>query len=90
MKFVYPAVIREEEGCFKVSFPDLKDCIAEGATLEAAIENAKEAEKNWITVELEDEGILPEITAVSDIVTAENETVRTISATVKFTEGWEE
>lgn len=90
MKFVYPAVIKEVNGIFKVRFPDLAECEAEGRTMEEAIENAKEAEKNWITVELEEEGTLPEITAAGDIETEENETVRTISATVKFTEGWEE
>ncbi len=90
MKFVYPAVIRKENDRFRVSFPDLAECVAEGATLEEAIENAKEAERNWITVELEEEGMLPEITALCDIAVEENETVRNISATVKFTEGWEE
>ncbi|MGI6079442.1 MAG: type II toxin-antitoxin system HicB family antitoxin [Candidatus Avilachnospira sp.] len=90
MKFVYPAVIKEENNRFTVRFPDLAECVAEGASLEEAIENAKEAEKNWIALELEEEGVLPEISAVGDIVTEENETVRNISATVKFTEGWEE
>ena len=61
MKFAYPAVFTQEnDGKYKVVFPDLEGCAAEGDTLEEAIEKAKEAESAWIEVELEDSWELPE------------------------------
>ena len=53
MKFIYPAVFRQtENGGYKAWFPDLECCEASGETLEDAIENANEAARTWITVEL--------------------------------------
>ena len=91
MKFIYPAVIRQEEdGRFHAQFPDLADCKAEADTLEDVIEKAKEAEYNWIALELEEENELPARTEAADIHAKEGEIVRNISTTVKFFEGWEE
>lgn len=42
MKLLYPAIIKEEEGRFFVSFPDLDEAITEGETLEEALHNAEE------------------------------------------------
>lgn len=91
MKFIYPAVIREENGRFKAEFPDLAQCTAEADSLEDVIEKAKEVEYNWIALELEEaEPQLPARTEISDIKIKDGEIVRNISATVKFFEGWEE
>lgn len=45
MKIHYPAKITysKEDKSFLVEFPDLKGCLTEGSTLEAAFKNAKEA-----------------------------------------------
>ena len=49
MKFAYPAIfILDENGRYKVVFPDLEGCAAEGDNFEEALERAKEAEEAWI------------------------------------------
>ena len=56
MKFIYPAVFRKkEDGGYDAHFPDLECCEASGETLDDAIDNANEAARTWITVELEEE-----------------------------------
>ena len=56
MKFIYPAVFRQtESGGYRAWFPDLECCEASGETLDDAIENANEAARTWLTVELEED-----------------------------------
>ena len=49
----YPASIRpltEAEGSgYFIEFPDLPGCVADGETVEEAIENASDALKSWLT-----------------------------------------
>lgn len=63
MIFIYPAVLRKEgDGRYHAFFPDLECCEASGDTLDDAIDNANDAAKTWIGVELEeDEPILPHV-----------------------------
>ena len=53
MTFTYPAVFtkKEEGDGYHAFFPDLEMCEADGADLEDAIENARDAAQNWISVE---------------------------------------
>ena len=53
MTFVYPAVFtpHEKDNGFHVEFPDLECCEADGPDLEDAVENARDAARNWITAE---------------------------------------
>lgn len=92
MKFIYPAVFRKQEnGGYHAFFPDLECCEAEGETLDDAIDNANEAAKNWITVELEEEDpVFPYVSDISDIETEEGDIVRNISVNIRFYEGWDE
>lgn len=92
MKFIYPAVFRKnEDGHYNAWFPDLELCEASGETLEDAIENANEAARNWITVELEEEDpLLPYVTDIEDIAVKEGDIVRNISVNIRFYEGWDE
>ena len=54
MKFIYPAVFKKKtDGGYAAYFPDLEFCEASGETLDDAIDNANEAARTWITVELE-------------------------------------
>ena len=74
MTFTYPAVFTEKEDGtgYHAFFPDLEMCEADGADLEDAIENARDAAQNWISVELEEfEGDLPFATHVDDIELAD-------------------
>jgi predicted RNase H-like HicB family nuclease len=44
----YTALIDGEEGAYGVAFPDLPGCVAQAATLEAALRNAGEALRDFI------------------------------------------
>ena len=66
MNFIYPAVFRKgEDGKYHASFPDLECCEAVGDTLDDAIDNANDAARSWLSVELEEEE--PELPCVSDM-----------------------
>lgn len=41
------------EGGYVISFPELPGCLTSGETIEAALENAKDAKKEWIRAALE-------------------------------------
>ena len=87
MTFTYPAVFtpHAKDSGFHAQFPDLECCEADGPDLEDAIENAREAAHNWITVELEEyEGDLPFSTHVEDIGLEEGQFVRMISMRIKL------
>lgn len=87
MTFTYPAVFtKKEDGTgFHAFFSDLEMCEADGADLEDAIENARDAAQNWISVELEEfEGDLPFATHVDDIELAENQVAKQIMVKIKF------
>ena len=91
MKFIYPAVFRKTEaGTYKGFFPDLEDCTVEGDTLEEAVDNANDAARDWITVELEDDCPLPPISDESDMALKEGDIIRNIAVTIRFTDGWDE
>ena len=87
MTFTYPAVFTktEEGNGYHAFFPDLEMCEADGADLEDAIENARDAAQNWISVELEEfEGDLPFATHMDDIELAENQVAKQIMVKIKF------
>jgi len=103
MKFIYPAVFKKKtDGGYAAYFPDLEFCEASGETLDDAIDNANEAARTWITVELEEdepgptvtakggEPILPHVSDPEDILLAEDELIRNISVNIRFYEGWDE
>ena len=92
MKFIYPAVFRKKQGGgYDAWFPDLECCEAFGETLDDAIDNANEACRNWIAVELEEEEpLLPYVSEIEDIETQEGDIVRNISVNIRFYEGWDE
>ena len=79
-------ITEKEDGTgYHAFFPDLEMCEADGADLEDAIENARDAAQNWISVELEEfEGDLPFATHVDDIELAENQVAKQIMVKIKF------
>ena len=92
MKFIYPAVFRKKEDVgYHEFFPDLEYCEACGDTLYDAIDNANEAARNWLTVELEeDDPLLPYVSDHEDIEVEEGDIIRNISVNIRFYEGWDE
>ena len=92
MKFIYPAVFRKaSEGGYKCHFPDLECCEAVGDTLDDAIDNANDAARSWLSVELEEEEPeLPCVSDMEDIPAEEGDIIRNISVNIRFYEGWDE
>lgn len=87
MTFIYPAVFtphKEDKG-YHVHFPDLEGCEADGPDLEDALEEARDAAYNWISVELEEEEPdFPEVSHEEDIHLSKDEFVRQIMVVVKL------
>ncbi len=86
MTFTYPAVFiffKDDKG-FHAYFPDLECCVADGPDLEDAVENAREAARDWITVELEDACDIPPSSHVDDIELEEGSFVKFIMVTIKL------
>ncbi len=72
-------------------FPDLECCEAEGGTLDDANDNANEACRTWITVELEEEEpVMPYVSDIEDIEVKDGDIIRNISVNIRFYEGWDE
>ena len=92
MNFIYPAVFRKgEDGKYHASFPDLECCEAVGDTLDGAIDNANDAARSWLSVELEEEEPeLPCVSDMEDIPAEEGDIIRNISVNIRFYEGWDE
>ena len=92
MTFIYPAVFHQrEDGKYEGRFVDLAMCYGVGDTLDEAIRECIEAEREWIQLELrEDEWDIPEVTNINDIELKEGEIARNIAAKVRILEGWEE
>ena len=92
MKFTYPAVFKKnEDASYAVRFPDLAMCTAAGASYEEAMANAKEAERDWLELELQEEEIdIPFVSQIEDIEIAADETVQLLSVNIRLMEGWDE
>jgi antitoxin HicB len=60
----YPALIRpltaEEGGGYLIEFPDLPGCIADGKTIEEALQEGRDAVKSWIKTAKEFGDPIPE------------------------------
>ena len=56
MSYKMEIVEDQDEGGFVISYPDLPGCITCGETIECAMQNAKDAKREWIRAALE-EGI---------------------------------
>ena len=73
MTFVYPAVFtpKKDGKGYDAYFPD-------------AVENAREAAYNWISLELEEEGDLPAQTHIDDMSLPEGSMVKQIMVRIKL------
>ena len=86
MTFTYPAVFtphKEDKG-FHAYFPDLECCEADGPDLEDAVEIARDAARDWITVELEDTCDIPPCSHADVIELIEGEFVKFIMVSFKL------
>lgn len=52
-------ISEDEGGGYLVTFPDLPGCIADGKTMDEAMEEARDAFTAWTEAEMEDRGVLP-------------------------------
>ena len=92
MKFIYPAVFREnEQGSYNAFFPDLECCTAEGDSLDDAMDKASDAAYNWIYTELTEDAMdLPAVSDESDLDLQEGDIVRNILVNIRLYDGWDE
>lgn len=90
MTFIYPAIFKETENGYEADFPDLESCHAEGGSLDDCINEAIEACRTWIQVELEDTMELPSVTDPEDITLGEGEFIRQIGVKIRLYDGWDE
>ena len=91
MQLTYPAIITEMPEKYHARIPDLAGCEAEASTLIDVMEELKDAFRSWIEVELEDDIMeFPPVTPIDSFELKENEFVRSVSITIKFTYGWDE
>ena len=49
----------DEGGGYLVTFPDLPGCLADGETIEEALQEARDAFEAWMMAEQEDKGTIP-------------------------------
>ena len=81
----------EKDGKYKGYFPDLECCYGEGDTIDDAIDDANEAARNWLSLELtEEDPFIPYVSDEEDIDLKEGEFIRNISVNIRFYEGWDE
>lgn len=86
MTFVYPAIFtpKKDGTGYHAVFPDLECCEAEGADLEDAVENARDAAYNWISLEIEDNWELPAQTHMDDVELEAGSVVKQIMVRIKL------
>lgn len=92
MTFIYPAVLtKHEDGTVDGFFPDLEMCEFSGDSMHDALEEARLAEYNWISLELQgDDALMPMVSDIDEIRVSENQEVRNVMVHFRYTEGWEE
>ena len=54
MSYKMEIIEDQDEGGFVISYPDLPGCITCGETIESAMQNAKDAKREWTRVALEE------------------------------------
>ena len=67
MKFIYPAIIHDDDDGFWSEFPDLEYTSSTGSTLTELVTNAQEAMELYILGALEDGESLPTPTSISKL-----------------------
>ena len=93
MRFIYPAIIRPNpDGTFTATMADLEGCTATGFSIDDCLEEINAAALTWITLELEEDGLLPPISDHEDLKErlAENEFIRDVSVMYRAYDGWDE
>ena len=74
----YPALIYGEKGAYGVVFPDLPGCLAMGATIDKALQDAQEALPQWMDA-AEERGIaIPEPSALEAIEVPEGSALTSV------------
>lgn len=86
MTFTYPAVFtpHKDDNGYHVEFPDLECCEADGPDLEDALDEARDAARNWLELEMEEGGDFPEQTHVDDLELPEGCFVRQMMIRIKL------
>ncbi len=67
MKFPIAIEPGDANHAFGVVVPDLPGCFSAGDTLDEAVDNAKEAIELWLETVIDDNGVIPESSSISDL-----------------------
>ena len=73
----------EEGGGFLITFPDLPGCMSDGATIEEAIKNGRDAFNSWISAWIDAGHTVPEPTFVPEDAAAEDASGRFVTRVPK-------
>ena len=77
-RYIYPAIIKLEDGSYLVSFPDLENCFTFGESIEDALDSARDVLELCL-YDMEQERVnIPEASELSTIKLNENETIALI------------
>lgn len=80
MKYIYPAIITQEEDGVLAYFPDIEGTNTDGATIEEALNNAEDV-LNLMLMTMEDESMeIKKPTAISDLEVPTGATVSLVRA----------
>lgn len=77
-RYIYPAIIKEENESYIVSFPDLENCFTFGDSLEESLDSAKDVLELCLYDMEEDNMDIPEASELSNIKVDDNETIALI------------
>jgi predicted RNase H-like HicB family nuclease len=67
MRFPIAIEPGDAQHTFGVVVPDLPGCFSAGDTLDEAVDNAKEAIELWLETVIDDNGVIPEPSSLSDL-----------------------
>ena len=84
-RYIYPAIFHPETKGFSVFFPDLKECTADGESLEDSTVFAEEVLSNYIEFLLENGKTIPNASCPNSISVSGNDFVAMVSCEPKIT-----
>lgn len=77
-RYIYPAIIRFENGAYIVNFPDLDNCFTFGDNIENALDSARDVLELFL-YDMEQDGVnIPESSELSTIKLNQNESIALI------------
>jgi len=77
-RYIYPAIIQQEDKSYIISFPDLENCFTFGDDLEDALNSAKDVLELYLYDMEQDNIHIPEASEIKNIKLSKNESIALI------------